>query len=115
MQKNMNVKEQMQGARASMSRAQDMMAQQTKASDLALNGTSASATVVEARDAQSMINMQPVMSVDLTVFMDGQPPYPATYSGVVPMAYIGRLQPGVRVEVKVDPNDHSQVWVNWAT
>lgn len=52
----------------------------------------------------------------LRVIMDGQQPFEATCSQRVPEITIPQLQqPGVALAVRVDPNDHSKVAIDFAS
>ena len=97
-----------------MQSASAMMEQQTVAANLAANGEPASAQVNLARDTGQMLNMQPVVELSLLVFLEGQPPYPVTLRQIVPLTAMGRLTPGSRLAVKVDPQARERIWIDWA-
>ena len=59
---------QMANAQARMAQAQEMMAQQTAAATLAATGVDGTASVVGVRQPGGMVNFQPIMEVDLTIF-----------------------------------------------
>ena len=105
---------QMRQAQEAMQSASVMMEQQTAAARLAATGDPATAQVNLARDTGQMINMQPVIELNLLVFLEGQPPYPVTLRQVVPLAQMGRLTSGSRLAVKVDPAARETVWIDWA-
>jgi hypothetical protein len=86
-----------------MAAAQEMMAQQTAAMQLATTGEDATAQVVAARDTGTQINLQPILEIDLLVIRDGQPPYPATVRRMVAQAQLGLVAAGSTVSVRVDP------------
>ena len=104
---------QIREASAAIEATTEMMAQQTAAAALAESGEPATAQVNAARDTGTMANLQPVMEIDLLVFVEGQPPYPVTLRQIVPLAQIGRLVPGTRLPVKIDPADPGAVWIDW--
>jgi hypothetical protein len=112
MQKNMDVKATMADAQSRMAAANEMMAQQTAAANIAATGVDASASIVGMRDTGTQINMQPMCEIDLTVMPDGLPPYPATVKQIVPMTQLALLQPGKNVNVKVDPNNPATVFID---
>jgi len=97
-----------------MQSASAMMEQQTVAANLAANGEPASAQVNLARDTGQMLNMQPVVELSLLVFLEGQPPYPVTLRQIVPLTAMGRLTPGSRLSVKVDPQAPETIYIDWA-
>jgi hypothetical protein len=115
MQKNMDVRQTMADAQSRMAAANEMMAQQTAAANVAATGVTASASIVAVRDAGAMVNMQPMCEIDLTVMPDGLPPYPVTVKQVVAATQLALLTPGKTVEVKVDPNNPATVFINLAT
>lgn len=99
---------------ARMAAATEMMGQQTKAANAALTGIDATATVTATRDGGGMINLEPIVEIELTVMPDGRPPYPVTLRQPVPSVQLAMLQPGATVKVKIDPEDASQVWLDLA-
>ena len=114
-QKNWDVGAQLDDAQARMAAANEMMAQQTAAANIAATGVDAEATIVGVRDAGAQVNYQPMCEIDLTVMPDGLPPYPVTVKQVVPMAQLAALQPGKNVKVKVDPNNPATVFIDMTT
>jgi hypothetical protein len=105
---------QMQQASAALEATTEMMAQQTAAAELAASGEPATAQLNGARDTGAMANMQPIMEIDLLVFPEGRPPYPVTLRQIVPLALVGRLIPGTRLEVKIDAAKPDVVWIDWS-
>jgi hypothetical protein len=103
---------QMAGAQAQMARAQQMMARQTVAATLAATGIEATATVIEVRQPGGMVNYQPIMEVDLTIFPTAGPPYPATVSAPMAPHLAAKLAPGASLQVKIDPHDPQAVWID---
>ncbi|MFH1331183.1 MAG: hypothetical protein ABIJ48_11095 [Actinomycetota bacterium] len=101
-------------ASTAMEAAGQMLSQQTEVAQLAVSGEPASAQVNATRDTGQLVNMQPVLEMSLLVFIEGKPPYPATVRQIVPMAQLGRLTPGSRLAVKVDPGKPAAVWIDWA-
>jgi hypothetical protein len=101
-------------AQARMTEMSAMMAQQTAAANAATTGVEGRATVVAVRQGGGMVNHQPVIAVDLTVFPAGGLPYPATVKQVIPHTELVHARPGASVSVKIDPGDPSAVWIDWA-
>ena len=112
-QANFDPGKQMQDGMAQMQAAQQMMAEQTEAANLAMTGQDAKATVVSAAQTGAMVNFQPTMQVQLTVFPTAGAPYPATVTTVVPQHHLTKTQPGTALAVKVDASAPDKVWVNW--
>jgi hypothetical protein len=97
---------------ARMAAAQDQMAEMTRQANLQATGVTCAATVTAIRETGTMINMQPVAEIELTVLPDGLPPYPVTIHQTVSQFNIPQLQPGASLSVKVDPNDPSSVFID---
>jgi hypothetical protein len=94
--------------------AQQFMAQQTQAANVAATGVDATAMIAGVAQTGAMVNFQPTLQIDLTVMPDGLPPYPATVTQVVEQVFLGKAVAGASVPVKVDPNDPGTIWINWA-
>lgn len=105
---------QMAAGMEQMKAANEMMAQQTQAANLAMSGTSAKASIVSIAQTGAMVNFQPTMQIELNVFPDGQPPYPVTVTQIVEQPYLGKAIAGQQVAVKIDPADQQTVWIDWA-
>jgi hypothetical protein len=73
----------------------------------------ASAQIVSVGTTSGMLNMDPIVPVELFILADGQPPRPVSTSLVVPMAQLARLQPGASLNVRVSKSDPSAVAVVW--
>ena len=114
MQKNMDVGGMMRDGKAKMADANAMMAAQTQAANLAMSGQDATASVVSAAQTGAMVNFQPSMAIELTVFPASGVPYPVTVTQVVEQPYLAKAAPGQQVKVKVDPNDPQVLWIDWA-
>jgi hypothetical protein len=107
--KNFDASSTMADGMARMQSAQDLLAQQAVATQLAGAGEPATAQVLAARDTGTLINMQPVLEIDLLVTRAGSPPYPATVSQLVPHAQLGALTPGATISVRIDPTNPAVV------
>lgn len=105
---------QMAAGMEQMKAANEMMAQQTQAANLAMTGLSAKASIISAAQTGAMVNFQPTMAIELNVFPDGLPPYPVTVTQVVEQPYLGKAMPGQQVAVKIDPENPQTVWIDWA-
>lgn len=106
--------QQMAAGMEQMKQANEMMAQQTQAANMALTGTPAKASIVSVVQTGAMVNFQPTMQIELNVFPDGQPPYPANVTQVVEQPYLGKAMAGQQVAVKIDPENRETVWIDWA-
>jgi hypothetical protein len=114
-QKNWDVGAQLDDAQTRMAAANEMMAQQTAAANIAATGVDATASVIAVRDSGGQVNFQPMCEIDLTVMPDGLPPYPVTVKQVVAMTQLAALTPGKNVRVKVDPNNPATVFIDMAS
>lgn len=113
-QKNWDVKAQLDQGMAAMQQANAMMAGQTQAAELSIGGTAATVQVTGARDTGTVINLQPVLELDLLVQPDGGAPYPTTLRMVVPASSMGRVVPGSVLKGRVDTAQPTSVWIDWA-
>jgi hypothetical protein len=82
---------------------------------VAAAGQAAQATITAVRETGMMVNMQPVLHLDVLVMADGRPPFPASSEGPVSMALLGRLVPGAELNVRYDPANTSAIAIDWAT
>lgn len=112
--KNWDVGAQLAQAQASMQGATAVMGQQTAAAGIATTGLDGVATITAVRQTGALVNHQPMVELELLVTAAGRPPMPATVTEVVQMIHLPRAQPGAKVAVKVDQQNPSLVWINWA-
>lgn len=106
--------EQMKDGMARMQEANEMMAQQTQAANIAMNGTPAKASITSVVQTGAMVNFQPTMAIEMNVFPDGQPPYPVSVTQIIEQQYLAKAVPGQQVAVKVDAQNPQTVWIDWA-
>lgn len=106
--------QQMKDGMAQMAAANEMMAQQTQAANLAMSGTTMKASILNVTQTGAMVNYQPTMAIELNVFPEGLPPYPVTVTQIVEQPYLGKAMAGQQVSVKVDPENPQTVWIDWA-
>lgn len=91
-----------------------MQADMAKQQALLTTGTPGKATIKSFTDTGTLVNFNPQVVLDLSVAVEGKSPYDAKLTTSVPQVYLGRLQPGGSVGVKVDPNDPSAIAIDWA-
>jgi hypothetical protein len=113
MEKNRDVAGDMQNGMARMAAAQEMMAAQTQAANLAAIGLDATATISAVRQTGGLVNFAPICEVDLTVIAPGRPPIPVTVTQPIEQIFLAKALPGNQVAVKVDPADANTIWINW--
>jgi len=113
--KNFDPGQQMKDGMAKMQAANEMMAQQTQAANLAMSGLDGTASITSSAQTGAMINFQPTMAIEMTVFPAGGVPYPVTVTQVVETPYLSKAAGGQQVKVKIDPADSNTVWIDWAS
>lgn len=101
---------QMQDAMAQMQAVNQSMAEATQAITDGVPGT---AQVVAVGPSTGMMNMNPMMQVDLLVTAQGGMPRPVSKQLVVPMQHLARLQVGATLPVMVSQSDPNGVAVMW--
>jgi len=113
------MKDRMADASARMAEANQMMAAMAQGAGQATSGltsgVAATATITAARQTGAMINFNPVVELELLVMMPSGVPMPVARREVVQQIHLGRCQPGLRLNVKVDPNDLNGLWIDWVT
>ena len=77
------------------------------------SGTPGNATIKNFTDTGTLVNFNPQVVLDLEVAIEGKTPYEAQLTTSVPQVYLGRLQPGGSIGVKVDPADPSSIAIDW--
>ena len=111
------MKDRMADASARMAQANQMMAGMAQGSMAATaamtNGVPAVATITGATQTGMMMNFNPVVNLDLLVMMPSGIPMPVTKQEPVQQIHLGRCQPGLRLNVRVDPNDIGNLWIDW--
>lgn len=113
------VSQQLANAQASMANATQMLAGMADgaagATAAMTNGVHAIATVVTARQTGAMMNYNPVVELELMVMLPSGVPMPVTRQEVVMQIHLARCQPGMRLNVMVNPSDTNALWIDWAT
>lgn len=93
---------------------QQMAAANAAATAPPTDAVEATASVVSVGTTAGMMNMDPIMPVELLVEQEGMPPRPVAVSIVVPMAQLARLVPGVSLPVKVSRSEPNSIAVDWS-
>ena len=101
---------QMQDALSRMKALNESMAEANQA---LTDGVPATAQVVAVGPSTGMINMNPLMQVDLLVTPQGGLPRPVSKQMVVPMQHLARLQVGATLPVLVSQSDADGVAIMW--
>ena len=114
-QKNYDPGQQMADGMERMKEANAMMAAQTQAANLSMTGKDATASIVGVAQTGAMVNFQPTMQIEMTVFPEGGVPYPVSVTQVVETPYLTKAVPGAQIKLKVDQTDPNIVWIDWAS
>ncbi len=101
------------GLRGALDKYSEMEADLQAEQALLSSGTPGRATIQSFTDTGMRQNWNPLVVVDLQVTVPGQAPYTAQATSMVPKIYLGRLQPGAEVGVRVDPSDFSKLAIDW--
>lgn len=113
------VKDRLAAGTAKMAAANAMMASMAQggaqASAAITNGVAAVATITAARQTGALINFCPVVELELLIMLPSGVPMQATRQEQVEQLYLGRCQPGLRLNVKVDPTNAGNLWIDWAS
>jgi len=108
-----DVGDQLQKGMNSMAQANQYLEQQIAGAALANTGTPAQLQVVASRDTGTVINLQPLLELELLVHPQGGVPYPTAIRQAVPMAGVGRVVPGSMLTGRVDPSTPTAIWIDW--
>jgi hypothetical protein len=100
-------------ASAAVDDAMALQADMQKQQALLQTGTPGKATIKNFTDTGTLVNFNPQVVLDLEVALDGKAPYQAQLTTSVPQVYLGRLQAGGAIGVKVDPADPSSIAIDW--
>jgi hypothetical protein len=84
----------------------------TSDASVQVEGLSGQATIVSLREGGPYVNDRPTITMELDVELPGREGYRAQAQQVVGRLVIGRLQPGARIPVRVDPQDLADVIVD---
>lgn len=87
---------------------QQFQVSQALAQDLATGGVPGQATIHSLAATGKEINLQPELTFQLTVDVNGFTT-DVTHTQVVSPALLGQLVPGATVPCKVDPDDHTKL------
>ena len=109
--KNWDAGEQAHAGLERMKAANASMEQMTRA---LTEGIPSTAQVVSVGVTAGMLNMDPILPVELLVQQDGAMPRPVSVTLVVPMAQLFRVQPGASLPVRISTTDPNAVAVDWA-
>src|SRR6266576_306877 len=89
----------------------DMAEELRRAQHLMANGRVGQATITDVGHTGTTVNGNPQVQIDLTVAMDGAPPYAATVTQVISRLAVRNFVPGATVPVRVDPRDPQELIV----
>jgi hypothetical protein len=84
----------------------------TEDPDVETAGLSGRATIVSLREGGPYVNQRPTITMELDVDVPGREHFRAEARQAVGRLVIGRLEPGARIPVRVDPKDPTNVVVD---
>lgn len=103
------------GLRESIHMASEAMTQlneqQTQTNELLTSGVDGQATITQIMHTGKTVNYMPEVAMDVQVSVAGGPPQAVKHTQVISPTSIPQIQPGMTVPVKVDPQDHSKIFV----
>jgi hypothetical protein len=85
--------------------------QQAQMSELMTSGVDGQATVTQIMHTGKTVNYMPEVAMDVQVSVAGSAPQAVKHVQVISPTSIPQIQPGMTVPVKVDPQDHSKIFV----
>lgn len=85
--------------------------QQAQASELLTSGVDGQATIGQIQHTGKTVNYMPEVAFDMQVSVAGGAPEAVHHVQVISPTSIPQVQPGMTVPVKVDPQDHSKVYL----
>ena len=113
------MKDQMSNLSSKMAEANAMMAGMAQGASQVnaamANGVTATATIISARQSGALINFNPVVELELLVILPSGVPMQATRQEPVQQVHLGRCLPGLRLNVKVDPTNANNLWIDWVS
>jgi hypothetical protein len=75
----------------------------------------ATGQVVSVGMTAGMVNMDPILPVELLVQQPGMPPRPVSVSVIVPMARLPKVQPGALLPLRISKSDPNAIAIDWAS
>jgi len=118
MNRHWDVQAQVDTGLAKMRGANEMMAAMAQGGGssiaAAISGVSATAMITEVRTSGTLVNMSPVLELDLLVLLSGRPPVPVSCKELVPQHLLARAQAGSTVNVRYEQTSGA-VFIDWLT
>jgi hypothetical protein len=106
----------MQSGMARMQAVNEQLAHMTAAlSAPPGDAVEASAQVMFIGSTTGMLNNDPIVPIDLVIFLPGGPPRPISTSVVVPLTQLHRLATGATVPVKFSASNPDALAIDWST
>lgn len=93
--------------------ARSWAAKSERADRILATGVPALAEITDVERTGTELNDQPLMRLTLTIIQNNTPIYPLVHKEYIPLHYLGRLQIGARLPVKVDPLDSNHIVIEW--
>jgi hypothetical protein len=77
------------------------------------SGIGGTGTVVSADETGVRVNEQPMLMFTLDIEALGVAPYRASSRSTVPFLAVSQLSQGMKLPVKIDPDNHQKVYIDW--
>lgn len=88
-------------------------AKAARANRILETGVGAIAEITDVQRTGTKLNDNPLLRLTLTILQDDVPLFAVVHKEYVPIQYLGRLQVGARLPVKVDPLDSNNLVIEW--
>ncbi len=113
MQANDDPAARMRDATAQMKAMSDAMAGQAQLAADPADAVGGTVTVTGVGVSTGMVNMNPILQLDVLVQGDGLMPMPASQQVTVPMGHMARLVPGTAFPARISRSDPTTFTILW--
>ena len=113
MQANDDPAARMRDATAQMKQLSDSMAGQNALAADPTDAVGGTVTVTGVGVSTGMVNMNPILQLDVMVQGDGLMPMPASRQVTVPMGQMARLVPGTAFSARISKSDPTTFTILW--
>ncbi|MCB0964398.1 MAG: hypothetical protein KDA98_14050 [Acidimicrobiales bacterium] len=113
MQANDDPAARMRDATAQMKAMSDAMAGQAQLAADPADAVGGTVTVTGVGVSTGMVNMNPILQLDVLVQGDGLMPMPASQQVTVPMGHMARLAPGTAFPARISRSDPTTFTILW--
>jgi hypothetical protein len=93
--------------------ARSVTAKAARSDRILATGVPAIAEITKVERTGTTLNDNPLLKLTLTIYQDDEPLFPVLHKEFIPLEYMGRIQIGTRLPVKVDPLDSTSLVIEW--